>query len=65
MDRRERDALAGSGLESESGNVRADGFFSVQVRELYDCKGPSHSRLLPPPLPSTDTSEFTRPAGRN
>ena len=31
MDRREREALAGSGLESESGNVRADGFFSVQV----------------------------------
>lgn len=31
MDRRERAALAGSGLESESGNVRADGFFSVQV----------------------------------
>ena len=31
MDRRERATLAGSGLESESGNVRADGFFSVQV----------------------------------
>ena len=31
MDRRERETLQGSGLESESGNVRADGFFSVQV----------------------------------
>jgi ataxin-3 len=31
MDRRERATLAGSGLEGESGNVRADGFFSVQV----------------------------------
>jgi hypothetical protein len=34
MDRRERAALAGSGLESESGNVRADGFFSVQVCDV-------------------------------
>lgn len=39
MDRRERDALAGSGLESESGNVRADGFFSVQVPELSWLEG--------------------------
>jgi len=31
MDRRERAALGGAGLESESNNVRADGFFSVQV----------------------------------
>ena len=30
--RAERLALAGSGLESESANVRADGFFSIQVR---------------------------------
>lgn len=29
--RRERQALGGAGLEMESGNVRADGFFSVQV----------------------------------
>jgi len=31
MDRRECAALGGAGLESESNNVRADGFFSVQV----------------------------------
>ena len=30
MDRREREAL-GSALSGESGNVRLDGFFSVQV----------------------------------
>ncbi|KAJ1624695.1 Machado-joseph disease protein MJD, partial [Pavlovales sp. CCMP2436] len=31
LDAQERNALRGTGLESESGNVRADGFFSVQV----------------------------------
>ena len=31
MDRMERETLQGTGLEAESGNVRADGFFSVQV----------------------------------
>lgn len=31
LDAQERLALQGTGLEAESGNVRADGFFSVQV----------------------------------
>jgi ataxin-3 len=34
LDAQERIALQGSGLELESGNVRADGFFSVQVITL-------------------------------
>jgi len=31
LDKMERDTLGGAGLDMESGNVRADGFFSVQV----------------------------------